>query len=145
MSPMRKTAGKKVAATRKRNAAKRQAAAKKAASTRKGRAAGKKVAKTRVRQGDARKAAPTRARKKEAALAQPVQVQEPPAHQTAKASAHERRLFPFHRKQALHCTNLGELTAEMFRRRFAPKGVSRHEPRRHEETTDDRDKRATRA
>src|SRR6202030_4097189 len=36
MSPMRKTAGKKVAATRKRNAAKRQAAAKKAASTRKG-------------------------------------------------------------------------------------------------------------
>src|SRR5713101_9434582 len=79
MSPMRKTAGKKVAATRKRNAAKRQAAAKKAASTRKLRAAGKKVAKTRVRQGAARKAAATSARKKEAALTQPVQVGEPPA------------------------------------------------------------------
>jgi hypothetical protein len=79
MSPMRKTAGKKVAATRKRNAAKRQATAKKAASTRKGRAAGKKAAKTRVRQGPARKAAATRSRKKEAALTQPVQVQEPSA------------------------------------------------------------------
>ena len=49
MSPMRKTAGRKAAATRKRNAAKRQAAAKKAASTRKWRAAGKKAAKTRTR------------------------------------------------------------------------------------------------
>jgi hypothetical protein len=93
MSPMRKTAGKKVAATRKRNAAKRQAAAKKAASTRKSRAAGKKAAATRkhraagrkaaatsTRRASARKAAATRARKKEeAALTQPVQVQEPPA------------------------------------------------------------------
>jgi hypothetical protein len=79
MSPMRKTAGKKVAATRKRNAARRQATAKKAASTRKSRAGGKKAAKTRVRQGAARKAAATRARKKEAALTQPVQVQNPPA------------------------------------------------------------------
>jgi hypothetical protein len=78
MSPMRKTAGRKAAATRKHNAAKRKAAAKKAASTRKSRAAGKKVAKTSVRQGAARKAAATR-RKKEAALTEPVQVQESPA------------------------------------------------------------------
>src|ERR1700730_5266285 len=79
MSPMRKTAGQKAAATRKRNSAKRQAAAKKAASTRKWRAAGKKAAKTRTRRAAARKAATTRARKKEAALTQPVQVQNPPA------------------------------------------------------------------
>jgi hypothetical protein len=79
MSPMRKTAGQKAAATRKRNAAKRQGAAKKAASARKGRAAGKKAAKTRTRRASARKAATTRAHKKEAALTQPVQVQEPPA------------------------------------------------------------------
>jgi hypothetical protein len=79
MSPMRKTAGQKAAATRKRNSAKRQAAAKKAASTRKWRAAGKKAAKTRTRRASARKAAATRVRKKEAALTQPVQVQEPPA------------------------------------------------------------------
>jgi hypothetical protein len=79
MSPMRKTAGKKVAATRKRNAAKRQAAAKKAASTRKSRAGGKKAARTRTRPAAARKAAVTRARKKEAAPIQPVQVQEPSA------------------------------------------------------------------
>ena len=80
MSPMRKTAGKKAAATRKRNAARRQAAAKKAASTRKSRAAGKKAAKTRTRPAAARKAAATRARKKEeAAPTQPVQVGEPPA------------------------------------------------------------------
>ena len=80
MSPMRKTAGKKVAATRKRNAARRQAAAKKAASTRKSRAAGKKAAKTRVRRTAARKTTATRARKKEeAAPIQPVQVQEPAA------------------------------------------------------------------
>src|SRR5882724_11306105 len=26
--------------------------------------------------------------------------------QTSKSSAQERRLFPFHREQALHCTNL---------------------------------------
>jgi hypothetical protein len=32
----------------------------------------------------------------------------------------------------------------VLRRTFAPKGVSRHEPRRHEETADNRDKRATR-
>jgi hypothetical protein len=93
MSPMRKTAGKKVAATRKRNAAKRQAAAKKAASTCKGRAAGKKAAATRkhraagrkaaatrTRQATARKAAATRARRiEEVAPTQPVQVPEPPA------------------------------------------------------------------
>ena len=79
MSPMRKTAGKKVAATRKRNAAKRQASAKKAASTSKGRAAGKKAAKTRTRRAAPRKAAATRSSKKETALTQPVQVQEPPA------------------------------------------------------------------
>jgi hypothetical protein len=93
MSPSRKTAGRKAAATRKRNAAKRQAAAKKAASTRKSRAAGKKAAatrkhraagrkaaKTRVRRAAARKAAATRTRKKEeAALTQAVQIQEPPA------------------------------------------------------------------
>src|SRR6266852_2730108 len=64
--------------------------------------------------------------------------------QTAKASAHERRLLPFHRKLALHCTNLRQLTRLVLRRTFAPKGVSRHESRRHEETADDRDKRATR-
>jgi hypothetical protein len=79
MSPMRKTAGQKAAATRKRNAAKRQAATKKAASTRKLRTAGKKAARTRTRREAARKAAATRTRKKEAALTQPVQVQEPPA------------------------------------------------------------------
>jgi hypothetical protein len=80
MSPMRKTAGQKAAATRKRNSAKRQAAAKKAALTRKRHAPGKKAARTRTRQATARKAAATRARKKEeAALTQPVQVQEPPA------------------------------------------------------------------
>jgi hypothetical protein len=93
MSPMSKTAGKKAAATRKRNAAKRQAAGKKAASTRKGRAAGKKAAATRkhraagrkaaatrARRASARKAAATRARKKEVvAPTQPVQVQEPAA------------------------------------------------------------------
>jgi len=93
MSPMRKTAGRKAAATRKRNAAKgqatakkaaltrrRRAAGKKAAATRKQRAAGLKAARTRTRRATARKAAATRARKKEeAALTQPVQVQEPPA------------------------------------------------------------------
>jgi hypothetical protein len=93
MSPMRKTAGRKAVATRKRNAAKRQATAKKAASTRKRRAAGKKAAatrkhraagqkaaKTRTRRASARKAAATRTRKKEeAAPIQPVEVQEPPA------------------------------------------------------------------
>jgi hypothetical protein len=93
MSPMRKTAGQKAAATRKDNSAKRQAAAgkaaltrrrraagKKAAATRKQRAAGLKAARTRTRRATARKAAATRARKKEeAALTQPVQVQEPPA------------------------------------------------------------------
>jgi hypothetical protein len=93
MSPMRKTAGQKAAATRKDNAAKCQAAAgkaaltrrrraagKKAAATRKQRAAGLKAARTRTRRATARKAAATRARKKEeAALTQPVQVQEPPA------------------------------------------------------------------
>jgi hypothetical protein len=92
MRPIRKTAGRKAAATRKRNAAKRQAAAKKAASTRKWRAAGKKAAatrrrraagqkaaRTRVRRRAARKLTVTRARKKESALNQPVQVQAPPA------------------------------------------------------------------
>jgi hypothetical protein len=93
MSPIRKTAGQKAAATRKRNAAKHRAAAekvaltrrhraagKKAAATRKHRAAGRKAAKTRTRRASARKAATTRARKKEeVALTQPVQVQEPPA------------------------------------------------------------------
>ncbi len=80
MSPVRKTAGRKAATTRKRNAAKRQAAAKKAASTSKRRAAGKKAAKTSTRRAAARKAAATRARKKEeVAPTQPVQVQEPPA------------------------------------------------------------------
>jgi hypothetical protein len=93
MSPTRKTAGRKAAATRKRNAANRQAAAKKAAltrrrrsagkkaaATRKHRAAGRKAAKTRTRRASARKAAATRAHKKEeVAPAQPVQVQEPPA------------------------------------------------------------------
>jgi hypothetical protein len=70
VSPKRKSAGKKAAAT------KRRAAARKAVATRKHRAAGRKAAKTRVRQGAARKAAATRSRKKEAALTQPVQVQE---------------------------------------------------------------------
>src|SRR6266852_436884 len=93
MSPMRKTAGKKAAATRKHNAAKRQVTAKKAASTRKLRAAGKKAtatrthraagrkaARTRTLRATAKKAAATRARKKEeVAPTQPVQVQEPPA------------------------------------------------------------------
>jgi hypothetical protein len=93
MSPMRKTAGRKAAATRKRNAAKRQAAAKKTASTRKLRAAGKKAAATRKRRAAGRKAAATRTRratakkvtatrarkKEEVAPTQPVQVQEPAA------------------------------------------------------------------
>jgi len=120
MSPMRKTAGRKAAATRKHNAAKRKAAAKKAASTRKSRAAGKEVAKTSVRQGAARKAAATR-RKKEAALLSQCKSKNRP-HQnlrcrphpkpaspskrpkTSKASAHELRLFPFteNRQPSLH-------------------------------------------
>jgi hypothetical protein len=93
MSPIRKTAGQKAAATRKRKAAKhraaagkaaltrtRRAAGKKAAATRKHRAAGRKAAKTRTRRASARKAAATRARKKEeVAPTQPVQVQEPAA------------------------------------------------------------------
>jgi hypothetical protein len=93
MSPIRKTAGQKAAATRKRKAAKhraaaektaltrrRRAAGKKAAVTRKHRAAGRKAAATRTRRASARKAAATRTRKKEeAAPTQPVQVQEPPA------------------------------------------------------------------
>jgi hypothetical protein len=93
MSPIRKTAGQKAAATRKRNTAKhraaaeksaltrrRRAAGRKAAATRKHRAAGRKAAKTRTRRASARKAAATRARKKEeVAPTQPVQVQEPPA------------------------------------------------------------------
>src|ERR1700730_18946087 len=41
------------------------------------------------------------------------------------------------------CTNLRELTEEVFGRRFAPNGGSPHE-HRHEETADDHDKRATR-
>jgi hypothetical protein len=93
MSPTRKTAGQKAAATRKRNSVKRQAAAKKAAATRKRRAAGNKVAATRkhraagrkaaatrTRRASARKAAATRARKKEEVTpTQPAQVEEPPA------------------------------------------------------------------
>jgi hypothetical protein len=80
MSPMRKTAGRKAAVTRKRSAAKRQAAAEKAALTRRRRAAGKKAAVTRKHRAAGRKAAATRARKKEeVAPTQPVQVQEPPA------------------------------------------------------------------
>jgi hypothetical protein len=93
MSPMRKTAGQKAAATRKRNTAKHRAAAEKAALTRrrraadkkaavtnKHRAAGRKAAATRTRRAVTRKAAATRARKKEeAAPTQPVQVEEPPA------------------------------------------------------------------
>ena len=54
MSPKRKAAGKKAAATRKRQAAK------KAAAKTKHRAAGKKAAKTRVRKAAAKKAAATR-------------------------------------------------------------------------------------
>jgi hypothetical protein len=79
MSPIRKTAGQKAAATRKRNAAKHRAAAEKTALTRRRGAAGKKAAVTRKHRAAGRKAAATRARKKEAALTQPVQVQEPPA------------------------------------------------------------------
>src|SRR6266478_3646073 len=63
MSPMRKTAGRKAAATRKRNAAKRQAAAKKAASTRKRRPAGKKATATRKHLAAGQKAAKTRIRR----------------------------------------------------------------------------------
>src|ERR1700730_1414279 len=75
MSPVRKTGGKKAAATRNRNAA-----GKKAAATRKHRAAGRKAARTHTRRATATKAVATRARKKEeAVLTQPVQVQEPPA------------------------------------------------------------------
>ena len=74
MSPVRKTAGQKAAATRKHNAA-----GKKAAATRKHRAVGRKAVRTRTRRATATKAAATRVRKKEeAALSQPVQVQEPP-------------------------------------------------------------------
>ena len=77
MSPVRKTAGQKAAATRKRNAA-----VKKAAATRKHRAAGRKAARTRTRRATATKPVATRARKKEeAVLIQPVQVQEPPARE----------------------------------------------------------------
>jgi hypothetical protein len=64
MSPKAKSAGKKVAATRKHRAAGRKAAA-----TRKHRTAGKKAA--RVRKAPAKKAAATRARKKQAAAAPP--------------------------------------------------------------------------
>ena len=83
MSPKRKSAGKKAAAT------KRGAAARKAVATRKHRAAGRKAAKTRVRQGAARKAAATGSRKKEAALIQPVQVQGPPAPESQVQAAPE--------------------------------------------------------
>ena len=80
MSPIRKTAGQKAAATRKRNTAKRRTAGEKAALSRKRRTAGKKAAVTRKHRAAGRKAAATRTRKKEeAALTQPVQVQEPPA------------------------------------------------------------------
>jgi len=75
MSPKRKSAGKKAAATRRR-----RAVARKVVATRKHQAAGRKAAKTLTRRGAARKVATTRARKKEeAVLTQPVQVQEPPA------------------------------------------------------------------
>ena len=76
MSPKRKSAGNKAAATRKRNAAKRtiaaekaaltrkrRAAAKKAVATKKHRAAGRKAAMTRMRRAAASKAAATRAQK----------------------------------------------------------------------------------
>src|SRR5712692_6480622 len=43
------------------------------------------------------------------------------------------------------CTILGELTREVFRRRFAPKRRSRNEHRPYEETAGDRDEQATRA
>jgi hypothetical protein len=66
MSPKRKAAGKKAAATRKR-----QAAGKKAAATRKHRAAGKKAAATRKRRAAAKKAVATRARKQQEAVAPP--------------------------------------------------------------------------
>ena len=80
MSPIRKTAGQKAAATRKRNAAKHRAAADKTALTRRRRAAGKKAAMTRKHRTAGRKAAATRAREKEeVAPTQPLQVKEPPA------------------------------------------------------------------
>jgi uncharacterized protein YuzE len=64
LSPKRKTAGKKAAATRKH-----RAAGKRAAATRKRRTAGKKAAKTRVRKTAAKNAAATRARRRKEAVA----------------------------------------------------------------------------
>jgi len=88
MSPKRKSAGQKAAATRKRNAAKRRSAAKKAVLTRTRRAAGRKAAKTRMRRAAGRKAVATRTQRKkeevvalqpvvESATPQPVPAQEP--------------------------------------------------------------------
>jgi hypothetical protein len=73
MSPKRKTAGKKAAATRKL-----RAAGKKAAATRKHHAAGKKAAKTRVGKAAAKKAASTRARKKQEVVAPPLPMPQAP-------------------------------------------------------------------
>ena len=151
MSPMRKTGGQKAAATRKRNAARRQAAAKKAASTRKSRAAGKKAAVTRKhRPPDARPQQPAPVGRAQERQRQPAPAKKRPrpfSHcksrsrphqspryrphpkppspsklgQASKASAHQRRLVPFHRKKAFHCTNLGQLTEAAVRRTFASK------------------------
>lgn len=74
MSPTRKTAGKKSAATRKRSAA-----AKKAVATRKHRAAGKKAAATRKRHAAAKKAAATRVRRKQEIAAPPATMPQAPS------------------------------------------------------------------
>jgi len=74
MSPKRKTAGQKAAATRKR-----QAAGKKAAATRKHRAAGNKAAATRKRRAAVKKAAASRARKKQGVIAPPATVPQAPS------------------------------------------------------------------
>jgi prephenate dehydrogenase len=73
MSPKRKTAGTKAAATRKH-----RAAGKKAAATRKHRAAGQKAAKIRMHKAAAKKAASTRARKKQEVVAPPVPMPQAP-------------------------------------------------------------------
>ena len=83
MSPKRKSAGKKAAATRKRSAAFRKAAA-----MRKHRAAGRKAAATRKRRTAGRKAAATRAQKKQpAAVPQPAAPETPPTPQEPSATA----------------------------------------------------------
>ena len=94
-------------------------------------------------------------------LTQPVQVQEPPApesqvqatpetpslsklRQTCKASALERRLFPFHRKQATSLHQSWVIDQSRVHAYVCPKGVSPMNVHSPEETAHNRDKRTTR-